>query len=293
MTKMKYGYISATSGALFWGIAPLFYNLLDEFTLIDIVAQRAFWSCVIFIVVFAICNRLQEIMRALNSPKNIVLFGICAILIGTNWLLYMFAIKYGQLMQSALGYYIYPLLTAALGYYFLNEHMEKLTKIALLFAAAAVFLKGTTVSNFPWIAISMATTFALYAIIRKQLPVKSDTGTMIETMMLAPVAMLYFGWQTHQGVALFLGSDTRGLIMAICCGLFTIIPLYLFHNGNKVLPLAVAGLIFYLNPTSQLVISIMLGEPFYAIDICVFVLIWAGLLIQFSPMFVKSMKSNN
>ena len=288
MNKISYGYASATSGALIWGMAPLYYRLLNEFPLMEVVAQRAFWSCILFMVVFIIQNRLSELRQALNSFKNISLFIICSALIGTNWLLFIFALNYGQLMQSALGYYIFPLLTAAMGYYFLGERLDKLTKIALLFALAAVLLKGTSLSNFPWIAISMAATFALYAIIRKQLPVKSDTGTLIETIMLAPIAMIYFGWQAQNGAVLFFGADLMGLMLAVFCGLFTIIPLYLFHNGNKMLPLAIAGLIFYLNPTSQLIISIMLGEPFSFIDISVFVLIWVGLLIQFSPMFFKS-----
>ena len=288
MNKISYGYASATSGALIWGMAPLYYRLLNEFPLMEVVAQRAFWSCILFMVVFIIQNRLSEQRQALNSFKNISLFIICSALIGTNWLLFIFALNYGQLMQSALGYYIFPLLTAAMGYYFLGERLDKLTKIALLFALAAVLLKGTSLSNFPWIAISMATTFALYAIIRKQLPVKSDTGTLIETIMLAPIALIYFGWQAQNGAVLFFGADLMGLMLAVFCGLFTIIPLYLFHNGNKMLPLAIAGLIFYLNPTSQLIISIMLGEPFSFIDISVFVLIWTGLLIQFSPMFFKS-----
>ena len=288
MNKISYGYASATSGALIWGMAPLYYRLLNEFPLMEVVAQRAFWSCILFMVVFIIQNRLSELRQALNSFKNISLFIICSALIGTNWLLFIFALNYGQLMQSALGYYIFPLLTAAMGYYFLGERLDKLTKIALLFALAAVLLKGTSLSNFPWIAISMATTFALYAIIRKQLPVKSDTGTLIETIMLAPIAMIYFGWQAQNGAVLFFGADLMGLMLAVFCGLFTIMPLYLFHNGNKMLPLAIAGLIFYLNPTSQLIISIMLGEPFSFIDISVFVLIWTGLLIQFSPMFFKS-----
>ena len=288
MNKISYGYASATSGALIWGMAPLYYRLLNEFPLMEVVAQRAFWSCILFMVVFIIQNRLSELRQALNSFKNISLFIICSALIGTNWLLFIYALNYGQLMQSALGYYIFPLLTAAMGYYFLGERLDKLTKIALLFALAAVLLKGTSLSNFPWIAISMATTFALYAIIRKQLPVKSDTGTLIETIMLAPIAMIYFGWQAQNGAVLFFGADLMGLMLAVFCGLFTIIPLYLFHNGNKMLPLAIAGLIFYLNPTSQLIISIMLGEPFSFIDISVFVLIWTGLLIQFSPMFFKS-----
>ena len=289
MNKISYGYASATSGALIWGMAPLYYRLLNEFPLMEVVAQRAFWSCVLFMVVFIIQNRLSELRLALNSFKNISLFIICSALIGTNWLLFIFALNYGQLMQSAIGYYIFPLLTAAMGYYFLGERLDKLTKIALLFALAAVLLKGTSLSNFPWIAISMATTFALYAIIRKQLPVKSDTGTLIETIMLAPIAVIYFGWQAQNGAVLFFGADLMGLVLAVFCGLFTITPLYLFHNGNKMLPLAIAGLIFYLNPTSQLIISIMLGEPFSFIDISVFVLIWTGLLIQFSPMFFKSL----
>ena len=287
MNKLIYGYTSASSGALIWGIVPLYYNLLNEYAFLEVVAQRIFWASIIFIFVFIIQKRFVEVSTALGSPKKLILFIVCAILISANWLFFIFAIQHGQLMQSALGYYIYPLLTAALGYYVLGERLENSTRIALIFAVAAVFIKGSALSNFPWIAISMAVTFAAYAIIRKQLTVKSDTGLMIETTMLMPVALCYFGWQLKQGTPLFFGGDIIGLIFAIFCGLFTIIPLYLFHSGNKVLPLSIAGLIFYLNPTSQMFISIVLGEDYNFSDISAFVLIWIGLIIQFSPTLFK------
>ncbi len=292
MNKIIYGYISATSGALIWGIVPLYYNLLNEFAFFEVVAQRIFWACIIFTFVFIFQKRLIELKTILSSPKNLILFLICAMLISANWLFFIFAIQHGQLMQSALGYYIYPLFTAALGYYFLGERLENPTKIALIFAVAAVFIKGSALSNFPWIAISMAVTFAVYAIIRKKLAVKSDTGLMIETTMLMPIALLYFGVQFQNSTPLFFGGDIIGVIFAIFCGLFTIVPLYLFHSGNKVLPLSIAGLIFYLNPTSQMLISILLGEDYNFIDVSVFILIWIGLIIQFSPMLFNSSSEN-
>ena len=288
MNKALHGYLSATSGALIWGLVPLYYNLLYKYAFIEIVAQRVFWASLIYIFLFIIQKRLLEIKSALNSLKNIILFLVCALLISANWLFFIFAIHHGQLMQSALGYYIYPLFTATLGYFFLGERLENTTKIAFVFAVAAVFFKCSALSDFPWIAISMATTFAVYAIIRKQLPVKSDTGLMIETTMLMPIALLYFSWQSSLGIPLFFGGGIMGLILAAFCGFFTIVPLYLFHNGNKALPLAVAGLIFYLNPTSQMIISILLGEDFSLMDIFVFGLIWIGLIVQFSPMFFNS-----
>ena len=169
MNKLIYGYTSAISGALIWGIVPLYYNLLNGYAFLEVVAQRIFWASTIFIFVFIIQKRFTEISTVLGSPKKLILFLVCSTLISANWLFFIFAIQHGQLMQSALGYYIYPLLTAALGYYVLGERLENSTRIALIFAVAAVFIKGTALSNFPWIAISMATTFAAYAIIRKQL----------------------------------------------------------------------------------------------------------------------------
>ena len=292
MNKVIHGYISATSGALIWGIVPLYYNLLNEFAFIEVVAQRIFWACIIFTIVLIFQKRLIEIKTAISSLKNFILFLICAILISANWLFFIFAIQHGQLMQSALGYYIYPLFTAALGYYFLGERLENPTKIALIFAVSAVFIKSSALSNFPWIAISMAITFAAYAIIRKLLTVKSDTGLMIETIMLMPIALLYFGAQLKNNTPLFFGGDIIGVIFAIFCGLLTIVPLYLFHSGNKVLPLSIAGLIFYLNPTSQMFISILLGEDYNLVDVGVFILIWIGLIIQFSPMLFYSSSEN-
>ena len=287
MNKVLYGYISATSGALIWGMVPLYYNLLNKFAFIEVVAQRTFWACIILIFVFVAQRRLLEFRTVLSSSKNLFLFFICAILISANWLFFIFAIQHGQLMQSALGYYIYPLITAALGFYFLGEHLENETKIALILAIVAVILKSSALTNFPWIAIGMAFTFAVYAIIRKKLIAKPDAGLMIETTMLLPLALIYFCWQLNNGIPLYFGGDITGLILAIFCGLFTIIPLYLFHSGNKVLPLSIAGLLFYLNPTSQMLISMLLGETYTFIDVCVFILIWLGLIIQFAPIILK------
>ena len=114
MNKALYGYLSATSVALIWGVVPLYYNLLYKYAFIEIVAQRVFWASLIYIFLFVIQKRLLEIGDALSSLKNIILFLVCALLISANWLFFIFAIHHGQLMQSALGYYIYPLFTATL-----------------------------------------------------------------------------------------------------------------------------------------------------------------------------------
>lgn len=288
-TNAPLGYFGAITGAMIWGVGPYFFRQLDAFDVNEIITMRIVFASLLLGFFFFLFqrHRLAELQKI--SWQQYVLFFICAWLVLGNWYVFVFAISIKRIIEAALGYYIYPLVAASLGMLVLREKAETRTLIALALAAIAVLIKASLLPNFPWIALALAGTFGIYAILRKHLKVATDTGTLIETIMLLPLGLLYISWQLSVSAPLIFGGGTFGVGMAILCGLFTTVPLLLFHLGNRNLPMAVSGLIFYVNPSLQLSVGVFFGEPFTTIDLIVFALIWTGLAIQFAPILKTRM----
>ena len=284
-----FGYLGAITGAVIWGVGPYFFRQLDAFPVAEIITMRILFATILLSLFFILFqrHRLPE-FRAITA-KQFLLFFLCAWLVFGNWFIFVFAISVERIVEAALGYYVYPLVASCLGMLILKERAEPRTLVALTLALVAVLIKASLLPNFPWIAIGLAGTFGIYAILRKRLPVKTDTGTMVETIMLLPIGLIYIGWQLSNGGALIFGGGTFGYSMALLCGLFTTVPLLLFHIGNRYLPMSVSGLLFYINPSLQLTIGVLFGEPFTGIDMIVFALIWTGLAVQFvTPLLRRS-----
>ena len=277
------GILGAIGGASIWGIGPYFFRQLSAFDVDEIIAMRIIASSILFTIFLFHLKRLKELDIRAMAPRHILTIIICAFLVIGNWYVFVLAISIDRIIEAALGYYIYPLVAAFLGMVVLKERPEKRTLIALALAFIAVMVKASTLAAAPWIALTLAGTFGFYAVLRKRLPIAVDTGTALETLILLPIGLLYVSWQLSADISPVFGGGVYGVSMALLCGLFTTVPLLLFHTGNRYLPLAVGGLLFYINPTLQLIIGILVGEPFHASDLLVFGLIWTGLAIQFTP----------
>lgn len=285
------GYFGAIVGAMIWGIGPYFFRQLDAYSVAEIIAMRVVFASLLLMVFYAFMRRKRNLsFRAITIPQFLI-FGLCAFLLLANWYMFVLAVSIDRIIEAAIGYYIYPLIAACLGMLVLKEQVKPRTVIALVLAFIAVLIKASLLPNFPWIALSVAGSFGLYAILRKCLPVASDTGNMVESFMLLPIGLIYLGWQATQGLPVVFGGGSFGFGMAVLCGLFTITPLLLFHMGNRYLPMSVTGLLFYINPSLQLLIGVWFGEPFTVIDMIVFSLIWIGLIIQFAPIKFRASAS--
>ncbi|MGC6440139.1 MAG: EamA family transporter [Candidatus Puniceispirillaceae bacterium] len=286
MTDRQKGYVGAVSGSLIWGFAPIAFWQLDGFSAFEIVFQRIFFAALVFMVMLRALGRFAELKQALLRSWS--LFGyfiLTSVLILLNWLVFIYAIEIDHLSEAALGYYIYPLSTSGLAYLMLAERVDRRTLIALILAGMAVLVKAQALSDGLWISLVLALTFSLYAICRKKMDVAPDTATALETLLLMPLVLGFFIWQaTSFGTSsLFFGGGVFGYGMGLLIGVITLSPLVLFHMGNKYLPLSLSSLLFYINPTIQLGLSLWNGEPFIWQDGVAFGLIWLGLVICFWP----------
>ena len=293
MTNRQKGYFGAVSGSLIWGFAPIAFWQLEGFSAFEIVYQRIFYAALVFMVMLYFLGRFAELREALT--RSAALFGyflLTSMLILVNWLVFIYSIEVDHLSEAALGYYIYPLSTSGLAYLMLGERVDKRTLAALLLAGIAVLVKAQAqaLGDGLWISLVLALTFSLYAICRKKMDVAPDTATALETILLLPLVFGFFIWQaTSLGPdALFFGGGVFGYGMGLLIGIITLSPLVLFHMGNKYLPLSLSSLLFYINPTIQLGLSLWNGEPFIWQDGVAFALIWLGLMICFWPQPNKS-----
>ena len=284
MKKPDYvGYGAALAGPAIWGLMPLLYHFLAAFPALEVVVQRSLWSFILLAFYFWL-RGTRGWMRPyfkLNKEAMLVLTG--AVMIGVNWLVFVYAVMAGRVVEASFGYFIYPLVAVGVGVLFLKERLDKRSIIALSLSFCGVIIKGVSIGMVPDVSLALAVSFALYALIRKQVKIDALKGLYIETIWLMPLVLIYLLVASAGGAALFLGGGLYGLFLSFICGVITIVPLALFLRGNKTLPLSLTGFIFYINPTMQLMVgTLLLGEAFSATDLIAFGLIWIGLMVQFA-----------
>ena len=286
--KRKRGYLGAVSSNLIWGIAPLYFSYLVLFPMAEIIAHRALWAAVFLFVILLAKGQARSLAQGFSHPLRTLGLVAGAVLVTMNWTSYLYAVETNQLVQSALGYFLYPLMAIGLGVVVLGERLGRRGWMALLCAAAGVGLKATLLDGFPFVALAIGSSFAGYALIRKRLDMDPFVAMVTELLMIAPLALGLISYLTltgkPAGASFFLDGSAYGVMMALSSGIITSVPLVLFHIGNRYLPLSVAGFLFYLNPSLQLLLGLLVfAEPFTDVDKAAFALIWLALILQFAP----------
>ncbi|MCS5551902.1 MAG: EamA family transporter RarD [SAR324 cluster bacterium] len=262
-----------------WGLLPIYWKLLYTASALEILAHRMLWSMVFVFGLLAVQKRLNEILELFKSPKNIWLLLLTAFLLGCNWFVYIYAVNTDQLIEASLGYYINPLLNVLMGFIFLRERLNFLQSMALCLAALGVLNFLWDFGSLPWIALSLSFTFALYGLVRKVIPVKPLVGLLIETVLLAPLAIIMISIWMIDGYGSF-GKQWETDLLLIGAGVVTSLPLLWFVNAAKRLRYTTMGFFQYLSPSLNLVLGIFLyNEPFTQAHIITFSLIWSGLAI--------------
>jgi len=281
------GVLLSAAAALLWAFVPVYIGILGEVDTAEIVAHRALWSGLILLGLVLLMPqmtggvaRMREVLADPGLRRG--LLASCAMLT-INWMVFVYAVQTRQVFDAVLGYFIYPLVTVVLGVVILRERLDRWGWIAVGIVASGVTLKAIAVGGLPWIAATLAVTFGLYGVIRKRLGVDAIMGMFIETMILVPAAVAYLAWMLAGGRVIFFGGGTEGVMLAIFAGVITVVPLVLYHAGNRALPIIVASLLFYINPTTQMLIGLFhFNVPLPAREWVVFVLIWAGLVLYFT-----------
>ncbi|MGB2051152.1 MAG: EamA family transporter RarD [Candidatus Puniceispirillaceae bacterium] len=282
------GYLGAVSSNLIWGIAPLYFSYLVLFPMAEIIAHRALWAAVFLLVILLATGQGGALAQGFVYPRRTLSLAAGAIMVTANWTAYLYAVDTNQLVQSALGYFLYPLMAIGLGVVVLGERLGRRGWLALFCATAGVGLKVTLLDGLPFVALAIGSSFAFYALIRKRLDMDPFLAMVIELLMIAPLALALITYLTltgkPAGASFFLDGTYYGILMAFTSGIITSVPLVLFHIGNRYLPLSVAGFLFYLNPSLQLLLGLLVfAEPFTNVDMVAFTLIWVALVLQFAP----------
>lgn len=278
---MRTGILSAALAFLCWGLFPLYFHAISDVPPMQILVHRVLWS-LLFLTIILAARRQWAWLGALRSrPRVIGSFAISSLLLSGNWLLYIWAVNNGHVIEASLGYFINPLVNVMLGYLVLKERLRPVQWAAIALAACGVLWLTWQAGQMPWIALILAASFGGYGLMRKTAALGALEGLSFETLILFPFALGYLGWLTMHGQNSFVTTDsdtTRWLLVA--AGPITAIPLLLFASGARKIPLSVLGLLQYIGPTIQMSLGIFVfHEAFTAARLVGFVLIWSALAL--------------
>lgn len=273
------GFFFASAAYTLWGFLPLYMKLVDHISPVEVTAHRGLWSLPVAAVLLWYLGRTGDILPTLRDKKKMLILLITASIISLNWGVYVWAIAVGRTIESALGYYINPLITVAMGAAFLGERFTKPQLVAISLALLAVILLTVQGGQFPWLSLFLATTFACYGFLRKTVDVGPTQGFLIEIMILTLLTLPYIFWLEYTETGhLFDGGWNTALLLG--CGPVTALPLILYAFGAKRLRLATLGLMQYIAPTLIFLIGLFVfHEPFSQWQLIAFVLIWTALAI--------------
>jgi len=274
------GFYFALTAYLLWGVLPLYMKALAHIPPVEVIAHRVIWSVPVALLVLWVLGRTGELRRAFRSPRMLGMGAVTAALISVNWGIYVWAIGSGHALDAALGYYINPLFSIFLGAVLLRERIGRWQGVAIGLAVIAVAILTWEAGRLPVVALGLTLTWGFYAFLKKWLPIGPNQGFALEVLILLPLALAYLGWLWAAGTGHFLQGVAWDDALLIGCGIVTAGPLMIYANGAKRLRLSTIAIMQYIAPTLIFLTAIFVfDEPFSAIRLAAFGLIWAALVI--------------
>jgi chloramphenicol-sensitive protein RarD len=277
---MQAGVVYATLAFTWWGLFPLYFRIVTTVPAPQILAHRVVWCLVFLAAVLTARGQWGWLRQVLRQPKVLAAFVASALLIGANWLVYIWAVNHGHVIEASLGYFITPLVNVLLGMTLLHERLRRAQWVALTIATVGVLWLTVQAGRPPWIALSLAISFGSYGLLRKIAVLGALEGLTLETLLLTPLALFVLGLATLDGNASFPAPDALTNIWMIALGPITAVPLLLFAAGARRLSMATLGIVQYLGPSIQFVLGVwVFNEPFTAARSVGFAFIWVALVI--------------
>ncbi|WP_163557217.1 EamA family transporter RarD [Halomonas sp. NO4] len=262
-----------------WGCFPLFFALFQGVPAFEVLIHRVIWSCVFLVGLITLMRRWAPIRLALAEPRRLGRVLGCALLIATNWGLYIYAVESRQVFQASLGYFLTPLVNVALGMLVLRERMAALQGVAVAIAGVAIAIQLMLLGELPWISLVLAFSFGTYGLLRKQVPLDGLSGLFVETLLLLPLGLVALAWLSSVELSHFLEAP-RTTALLVASGVITALPLLAFAGAARRLRLATLGFLMYLNPSIQFFLALLVfREPLAPTQLATFVLIWTGLAL--------------
>jgi len=269
--------LSGMGAYLIWGFVPLVLQAVGRTGpgAWEILAHRILWGAVTAAIFVAIARQGRGALQALKEPKTLLLLLVSSALIGANWLVFIWAVNSGHVMQTSLGYYISPLVSMAAGGLIFRERLGRLAIAAIGLAVIGVAVQAAALGQLPFTSLALAATFGGYGIVRKYVSADAQTGLLIECLILAPVCLAYVLWIEAHGAGHFL-SGPAAVFWLIASGPATATPLALFAWAARRMPLSALGFLQFLAPTISFVIAVVQGEAFTPLNALAFGFIWLG-----------------
>lgn len=274
------GFIYGLGAYGIWGLIPVYFKAVTSTPALEVLAHRIVWALLMLLAVGLRQDGLRELRSALRHPRARTLLLGTTTLIAVNWLIYIWAVFQGRMVEASLGYFITPLVNVLLGVVVLKERLEGPVRRALLLAAFAVVWLTVLSGQPPWISLGLAASFGSYGLLRKLVPVGAVAGLTVETLLLAPLALAYLVLSHHRGTLAFRsGSPIRDLLL-VAAGPITAIPLLLFAGAVRRLTLISLGFLQYVAPSLQFLLAVLVyREPFGGAQALGFGLIWTALAL--------------
>lgn len=278
MSRYKTGLLFGVSAYTLWGAFPLYWPLLQPANPLEIVSHRAVWSLFFCLIALGLSKQLKSTYALLKNPRVFIRLLLAAALISVNWIVYIWGVNNGHVVETALGYYINPLIIITFGVVMLREKMRKLQWTAVGFGALGVIVLTIDYGRLPWIALALAVSWGSYGLVKKQLNLGALEGLAIETLLSLPFYGGYLIFIGLNGTGQ-LGSSVGLSILLIGAGIVTAIPLLLFNGSTTRLPFTIIGLLQYITPTIQFSIGVWVRhEDMPTARWVGFMIIWAALI---------------
>jgi chloramphenicol-sensitive protein RarD len=277
LSDQRRGTLLSVIAYLIWGFAALYWIQTQPVDPRDLLAHRAFWSVPFVLLCLFFTGRLSGALAILRRPRVLGIMACAAFCGALNWLIFLWAVTHQHATEASLGYFLLPLVNVVIGMTVFRETIDGAQKLAIAFAIAAVLLQLIYYGGLPLVALGVSLTFGLYGAIRKKVDVESVEGLFVETLLMAPFAIAWLIYRDGGGLGM---HGTRVDLFLLGAGAFTAIPLMAYVAASRLLPLTALGLVFYIGPSTQLLVALLVfEEPFDTVQLVAFGLVWLGLAL--------------
>lgn len=290
--RARQGIFLAIGAYTMWGIAPIYFKAISSVSPLEILSHRVVWSFVLLAVLLHFGRHWHSVRDVIQNKTKLLFLISTAVLVGVNWLIFIWAVNANHMLDASLGYYINPLINVVLGMLFLGERLRKLQWFAVGLAACGVLVQLIAFGSVPIVAIALACTFGCYGLLRKKVSVSALTGLFIETLVMLPAAAIYLLWLADSPTADFANNPTTLNLLLVAAGVITTLPLLCFTGAATRLKLSTLGFFQYIGPSLMFLLAVLVyGEAFTLDKAITFAFIW-GALVVFSFDGLKTSKQS-
>lgn len=279
-TNAKKGVLLAIGAYTMWGIAPIYFKTITFVPALEILSHRVIWSFFFLAIIIHFSHQWRNVVSIFQSKSKMLYLIATALLIGANWLIFIWAINANHMLDASLGYYINPLINVVFGMLFLGERLRKLQWFAVALAAIGVAIQIVVFGSVPVVAFALAISFAFYGLLRKKVSVNGQTGLFIETLVLIPAALIYLAWFADSPTSSMSNNELNLNVLLISAGIVTTLPLLCFTGAATKLKLSTLGFFQYIGPSLMFLLAVLIyGEAFSTDKAITFTFIWGALVV--------------